>query len=575
MREHPHLDPITLPQQADGDLDAVRPVFRNKGKHMIGKGTGAYFTLRMATHISRTLGITPVIYDATRYNLPANSITSGPIPTRKLPVALASSGWQSLRIAVLYDKDTTPRRILAVLRDDYGICLPTDLDAPDAVLNGATVEIAPGITAVMCKAPEITMHGDHDRSATIRQLPSLNHTGPDDLVAALCETAWSGQRIAKDGKHPTRRNLAAARIVSQFLVAKDQPEEGESDYATSSALRDLFRACGIVDDRLGRAAGAHPGVRMHAPLTEPVTLVGIHLRRHIYKKVKGRPVKPPKLVAVLTAVHLDTTPESTPRVELFANGRWLRHAEGLAAFHAGDIGNELWGRDADGAQAVRSHIEGALDALIVPPTTNRVVIVVDKEGAQSIYAGIDDNPTITAPLPGRRLLQDGIDVAVVRIALGPHSPRPATAYRRGEDLDLKRKPSYHKRILFAHNNGDEASWLLTQDSHQHQGAKSPLRIGTDYAREDFATIAPSRMGKDMHATSRAEITIPSPGSWNRGDLAILIARLSEQAIAWDSRTSRAAPLHLGNAADRDHPDYSNHDSSSEADEDEPDDLDED
>jgi hypothetical protein len=135
----------------------------NKGKHMIGKGPGAYFTLRMATHISRILGTDPVIYDATRYNIPGNSITSGPIPAAKLPAGLASSGWKTLRLVVLYDEDRTAGRILNILEVDYGVAVPPDLTREGAVYDGASVEGAQGITVVMCKAPDITMHGTHDR----------------------------------------------------------------------------------------------------------------------------------------------------------------------------------------------------------------------------------------------------------------------------------------------------------------------------------------------------------------------------------------------------------------------------
>jgi hypothetical protein len=302
-------------------------------------------------------------------------------------------------------------------------------------------------------------------------------------------------------------------------------------------------------------------------MTEPVTLIGIHLRRHVYKRVRGRPRKPPKLVAVLTAIHLQADPDSAPRIEMYANGQWLRYAEGLTAFHAGQIGSEHWGRDSGGAHAVRAHIEEALDSLVLAEGTDRVVIVVDKEEARTVYPGVGDNPALAAPLPGRRLADDGLDVAVVRIALGQHAPRPATAFRQGDKLD-EMKPSYHKRILFENNEGDEPSWLLTQDSHQHQGTKSPQRIGSQMARDDFGEIAASRMSKDMHATSRVEITVPSAGVSDPGHLAVLIARLCDQAVAWDNRTARPAPLHLGHVADRDHPDYGDHDPGGEADDDE-------
>lgn len=563
------LAPLALPADAKADLDTVRAVFRSKGKHEIGKGPGAYFTLRMATHITRILGTDPFIYDATSYNIPGKSITTGPIPTDQLPAGLAAAGWKSLRLVVLYADDSTPRRILSALAADYGVILPAGLTEPGAVYDGAFVEIAPGISTVLCKAPDVIMHGRHDRVPLIRSLPSLQTSGADELIAAICETNWSiGARIIDDGKHPTRKDLAGQGIVSQFIVA--DRTKGDDDYPAPAAVRDLLRSCGVTDDRLAYATCLTPSVAKAAPLTQPVTLIGIHFRRHTYKRVRGQASKPSKLVALLTAIHLDADPTTPPRIELYANGQWLRHAEGLAAFHAGDIGNEHWGRDNGGAHAVREYIENALDGLILRNESNRVVIILDKEEAQSIYAGIGDNPFVTAPLPGRRIAEDGVDVAVARIALGAHAPRPATAYREGEDLDVK-EPSYHKRLLFVNDHGHESSWLLTQDSLQHQGAKSPQRIGSKRSREDFGEIAASFMGKDMHATSRVEITIPSPGSWEPGDLAVLIGRLCDQAVAWDHRTSRPAPLHLAHTADRDHPDFKNHDGGGEADEDDIDD----
>jgi hypothetical protein len=561
------LAPITLPEKADGDIDTTRPVFRNKGKHMIGKGPGAYFTLRMARHIRRVLKKEPLIYEATPYNIPGNSITSGPIPIGKLLAGLAASGWKSLRIVVLYAHDSTPRRVINSLRADYDVPIPPDLNRDDAIYDGAAIDVVPGISVVMCRAPEITMHGAHNRLPVIQQIPSLKPAGPDDLVAVLCETEWGGRKIADDGKNPTRRDLATQRIVSQFLDVRDIPDgEAEADYPTAGALRDLLKSCGITDNRLPYAVCATPGVRKEAPLTEPVTLVGIHFRRHVYKKIRGRSVKPPKLVATLTAIHLDADPDSAPRMEMYAAGKWLRYAEGLTAFHAGEIGNEHWGRDGTGSQAVRNHIEEAMNRLVLPPTTNRVIIALDKEEAQSIYPIIGDNPSVASPIPGRQLAEDGIAVTVARVALGNHAPRPATAFRDGDKLDTM-QPSYHKRVLFLNDQDSEPVWLLTQDSHQHQGARSPMRIGTQRSREDFDEIAASRMSKDMHATSRVEITIPEPGGLPAGSVAALIARLCDQALVWDSRTSRPAPLHLGHTADRDHPDYGDHDPGGEADDD--------
>ncbi|WP_159944022.1 RNaseH domain-containing protein [Nocardiopsis sp. FR6] len=565
------LEPITLPDKADGDLDHVRPVFRNKGKHKIGKGAGAYFTLRMATHISDVLGTEPLIYDATSYNIPGNSIIGGPVPLGQLAEAVTHAGWRSLRLAILYAKDSTPRRILKILETDYGVSIPLGLTRADSSFDGAEFDISPGVTLVMCKAPELVMHGTHDRSAIIDQVPCLKPTGADQLISAICETNWDGKRAKNDGKFPTRQALAQAGITSQFLNAAKQDEEetDSKDHPASSAIRNLLQNSGIVDNRVSFATSAVPQTRKKSPLTEPVTVVGLYFRRHNYKRVRGQSLKPPKLVVLLVALHLGTDPYTPPRLEMYDNGHWLRHAEGVTAFHAGSIGQERWGRDGEGAHEVRLHIEAALDSLILPTETERVVLVVDKEGSQSIYPALGDNPSVTGPFPGRGLVEDGLDVAIARIALGEHAPRPATAYREGVDDLRMMQPSYRKRILFAYGQGDETSWLLTQDSRQHQGAKSPQRLGTTRMRDHFhESPVPSHMAKDMHATSRIEITIPKKGNWEPADLAVLIARMCDQAVAWDHRTLRPVPLHLAHAADRDHPEFGDHDPGGEADEDE-------
>jgi hypothetical protein len=88
------------------------------------------------------------------------------------------------------------------------------------------------------------------------------------------------------------------------------------------------------------------------------------------------------------------------------------------------------------------------------------------------------------------------------------------------------------------------------------------------ARDDFDEIAVSRMSKDMHATSRIEITVPGKSGAVAGELAVLVARLCDQSLVWDSRTSRPLPLHLPYTADKDHPDYGDHDPGGDAEDDE-------
>ncbi|MFJ2189924.1 RNaseH domain-containing protein [Kitasatospora sp. NPDC087861] len=554
------LNPVTLPNEADGGLDHVRAVFRNKGKHPVGKGVGAYFTLRMATHIAGVLGVQPIVYDKSRYTIPQKSLTSGPIPAKKLPQALEAADWKSMRLLVIYSAATTPRRILRQLRADYGVPIPAALTAPSAAFDGARVEIAPTITLEFRKIPELVMHGGHDRAEVIRLCGPLHSEDPDQLIAAICETTWDGKPVPNDGKPLTRKALGAARIVSQFLVEAAVPAtDEETDFPASAALRHVFQDAGIIDDRLARATCASPDVRIEAPLTEPVTVVGFHLRRHNYQRVRGQAPRRPKLVACLVAMHFTPDAETPPYTEMYQNGQWLRLAEGRAAYHGADIGNENWGRAADGAQAVRDHIETALDGLIIPNGGNRVVVVLDKEGSRSIYSGVGDNPFSGGQLPGRGLAQDGVDVAVVRLAFGQHAARPATVYRDSTDNLETMTPSYRRTLIFEKRHPHETVWMLTQQSHQQAGNSPMLREGNRRTREDFHTLPSNPMNKDLHATSRIEITVPSPGSWEPGDLMAFIARLCDQAIAWDHRTLRAAPLHLAYKADQDHPDFNSHD----------------
>lgn len=490
------LEPIALPESADGDLGTVRGVFRNKGKHPVGKGPGAYFTLRMATHIKSILKRDPVIYKGTDYTVPESGRTTGPIPTAKLPAALRAAGWDSLRIAVLYAADSTPQRILQTLHGDYGMPLPGDLTAANPVYDGATVALTPQISITLCKVPELTMHGRHDRGAVIRNMTGLKAGSPDDLVAAICETTWKpGDKIIYDGKPLTRRALAQHRVPSQFIVAADPVDEPDAvDHPARAAIQNLLRSCGLVDNRLSYAVGDVPAVSKKAPMTEPITLVGIHLRQHRFRKVNRRSANPPRMVAVLTAVHLDSDPDACPRLEMYIDGQWLRFAEGLTALHAAQLGNAYWSRDDTGGQNLRDHIDAAYDSLILPPGTRRVVTVMDKEQARGLYPALDDNPTITAPLPGLALTEEGVDAAVIRIASAQHAARPATAYREGDDLEIS-KPSYWMRVLFVDDNGAEPTWLLTQASHQHQGAKSPMRTGTHLARETSANATTATWAK--------------------------------------------------------------------------------
>jgi hypothetical protein len=547
-----------LPQQANGQLELVRGIYRpNNDRHLIGKGTGSYFTLRFGVHASKVLGVEPFLYEKTIHSIPGKTITSGAVPATSLPKALAAAGWKGMRIIVLYQQRSTPRRLLKYLNEHYQVPTPlfSGQDEPD--YHGLSLSIGDAIEVVLLKVPELVMHGSHDRKAVIGGLDALNNDDPDTLRIALCETVWNGKPIADDGKPQTRRALGTADVVSQFLVAKEPPEgDDEEDFPVTRAFRDLLRAGGVLDDRLTRATYEIEGQRKSAPQTKPVATVGIHIRRHTYRRVKGQPKRNPRMVVQMIAMHFaDGTVLSPPRTEMYSNGEWVRHAEGVARFHAGPIGTERFARSGEAAEDLRDYIETALNNLILPDGCDRVVIFLDKESARSIYAGIDDNPTVKVPLPGQQLRDDDVDVAVVRIALDGHAPRPATPFREGKDDLETMTPTYRKTVLFASTSQDEVTYLLTHPSRQHEGAMSPLRAGTKSSRPDFDSRI---MGKDMHATGRIEFAVPQAGSWDPAELAIFTARLCVQSTSTDDRTRWPEPLHFASAADKDHPEYGDH-----------------
>lgn len=107
-------------------------------------------------------------------------------------------------------------------------------------------------------------------------------------------------------------------------------------------------------------------------------------------------------------------------------------------------------------------------------------------------------------------------------------------------------PTYRRTLIFEKHHPHETVWMLTQQSRQQAGNSPMLREGNKRTRDDFSTLTYNPMNKDLHATSRIELTVPTPGSWRPGDLVAFIASAMRpgRRVGSPHATSGPAPSRL-------------------------------
>ncbi|MDQ3576519.1 MAG: RNAseH domain-containing protein, partial [Actinomycetota bacterium] len=81
------------------------------------------------------------------------------------------------------------------------------------------------------------------------------------------------------------------------------------------------------------------------------------------------------------------------------------------------------------------------------------------------------------------------------------------------------------------------------------------RTGAQHTRWTLPDNLSHLLREPWHSYTAREIVVVRSGLWEPVELAAIAARLCEQPIAWDGRTLVPGPLHLGIAADKDHPEY--------------------
>jgi hypothetical protein len=543
------LEPITLPASLPPVPGSIRPQAPGNMRHPLGSGLGARFMLRLHEHISaclpalEPLGLKPDKTITLAERDPAPSLTAS---------AVASTGYRHLTILCMYATPGARDRMLGELESLTGQPL---LSLPDGQARPVNDSLA--VTAFRC--PEMLAHGQVNRAAHLARLlasPSLER-GSNDLITAWVETEYHpGVPIdrAADAKPHLRRLLGLRQIPCQFLAteplqlprgARPQPETARP-HATRSALHDLLRVTGILDDRIPHAAA---GPRLPRRLDRPALLVGIHARR---QQTGG---DDPPLVLVLTAIRATPDPAAAWQALMYSErrSRWLPLAAGIADFHAGSIGDPALGRTEEKAARTRDRVEERLAQLDADHPGLPLVIFTDGPSTRTIWPGLQDRQFGDGPMPGDSLRAARREIAVVRSNNGPEIGRPVTRRSEGNQPRDPLQPAAPGRRVYQRTDTSAPVWFFPGISKAY-GAMGGA-TGARYTRWTLPAHLTSQLRKPWHSYTGTEITVPCAGTWEPAALVALTARLCEQPVSWDGRVMYATPLHLAVTADKDHPDY--------------------
>lgn len=540
------LEVLSLPPTLTQPPGAVRAIVPRSVPHLVGKGVGPRFLLRLADHIERHLPeLMPLRYERTAISASRPSARTRArhgiledrrqrIPLVELPSAIIASGHQHLRVVFLYATPQTRHRMTAALSQWTGLSAAQPDD--DLIPFGDRASL------VFHHVPEPLKHGPQSRNALLTDAPGL-HAGDETMVAALIETEWSTEReIADDAKPQLRRLLAQHGIVTQFLDRRDPAPKPDDDHAVHAALRDLLRSAGLLDRRLALAT-ARPNLTNG--LKSPVLLVGLHARSQTTQHGKPR--------FVTTAVALRAQPDlASPWTATMYSDQdgWTSYARGLTHFHAGNLGRVDLGRHAESADKSRAYVSGVLDAL---QPSESVVIFVDAEAWRTVFPGLQNARFGNSLLPGDNLRAAGRDVAVVRCNTGNEVPRPVTRVGEPPAPADPAKPATPGAGLYTLSSASVPTWLLAGASRTYRAKGGSL--GASYTRWTLPDHLAGKKGEDWHSYTATEIAVACHGTWQPEALAALTARLCDQTVAWEDRTRLPAPLHLARVADLTHPDF--------------------
>lgn len=543
------LSALDIPDELPLIPDAIRPQVASTRFHALGSGPGPRFMMRLHEHIARVLpSLVPLPYEVDKRIRLAPRVTNYAADGLP-PATVGPSGFQRVTIACVYSTTAGRERMLAELAQLTGHPVNPKPGGPATPVNARL-----DVIARYC--PELLAHDSVNRAASLKslELPS----GEDHLTTAWLETEYHPDAPPPelDAKPHLRRLLGHQGVPTQFLAteptilpSKATPYSTETKkHAARSALRDLLRAAGVLDNRLLEAVAA--GGRPHG-LTRKTLLVGIHARRQ-QTGAEGTP-----LVLTMVALYIDPDDLAGCQVLVYSERRqrWVRGAQGVADFHAGTIGTTRFGRTREKAETTRVAVEGRLDDLRArTPDDTPMVIFVDTQETRSIWPGLQNAQLCSGPLPADTLRDKGVGVAIVRLNTEiSEIGRPVTRREKANMPSDPNKPAAPDRKVYRLAHADRHCWLFAGRSVSIKAKGGSW--GASYTRWTLPDGLTSQLTVPWHSYTGKEIVVVAPGPWTPEQLASLTASLCEQAISWDDRTQMPVPLHLATVIDEDHPDY--------------------
>ena len=527
----------------------TRPSTREFQKHDVGSGPGARYMARLHAHVRKCLPhLKTLTYrQDTGIDVPQRRKTDG-LPT----VDIASTGFQRLLIVCLYATAEAHNRMLGELRQ-----LADTKIAP--VPDGPAVPVTAGVDVLVRHCPDLLRHGYGNRGGWFDAMRDWQ-AADGQLVVAWVETEYHPDvKIdEKQDAKPHLRNLLAQRSIPSQFLATDPPEvrqprnkrqqEARANakmHAARSALRELFRLAGATGSHLAQPPGAEKD-----RLGRETLLVGIHARRQQTKDGE------PPLVLTMVALHARPDAPWSTLMASTTTQDWRTAAHGITDFHAGAIGDPYLGRYGEKAARARAHVEEMLRKLVTGDRAGvPVVVFVDAVATRTIWPGLSDVHAGDGELPGDLLVQDGHEVAVVRLnddvaEIG--RPVDRLGGRRPKDPEKPGSPG-KKPKLYELGESSLPLWLFPRMSRllDSQAGQSTLK----FTRWMLSDGQGKEMRTPWHSYTATEILVVRSGGWAPRELAGLTARLCEHPVSWDYRTSFPVPLHLAVGADRDHPRY--------------------
>ncbi|MFC0038383.1 RNaseH domain-containing protein [Actinomadura rayongensis] len=541
------LEPLDIPAELPKTPGAIRPQMSGSRVHFLGSGLGPRFMLRLHEHILRTLPLlVPLDYQIDKSIRLVRRVKQYP-DGGLAGDAVGPSGYERITLVCAYDTADARDRMFAELEEMAGRPV-----RPRP--GGAPVSVNERFDVVARHCPDLLDHATANRAAFLDGV-RVEGAGDRHLVVAWLETEYHAtiERPELDAKPHLRRLLGHLGIPSQFTATEPvvlPPKSkargpAEKKHAARAALRDLLRAAGVLDDRLLHAL-TRDGLAHR--LDRRVLLVGVNIRR----QQTGESA--PLFVLTMVALFVDPDDLASWRTLMFSENRdaWVRVAEGITEFHSGSIGTVRLGRTAQKAGRTRDEIERRLSDLAAGEFAGTpLVVFVDAQATRLLWPGLQNGRLGGGPLPGDAVREKGGDVAVVRLNTDVSEiGRPVTRREKANRPGDPHQPAAPDRKVYRLTDSVQPSWLFP-------GRSVTLKAKGGNAGAKFTrwTADSRELGRPWHAYTAKEIVVVRTGSWTAEALAALTARLCEQPISWDDRTTLPVPLHLAAAIEQDHPDW--------------------